>query len=123
MVDKGSLRAWLWSDDPLSVANIPEAQHEVIAMNVNGPMYMRDMSYGWDTLMENLLDPAHVPFAYHGLQGTRDDAIPINITVPSDVTPYGFRMEFEDRTMKIMRKGFSELRAPFYVTLRRQRLR
>ena len=115
MVEKGLLWAWLWSDDPLSVAGVPEAQPEIIAKGVNGPKYMRDLPYGWDTLMENLLDPAHVPFAHHGLQGTRDDAIPINMTVPSDVTPYGFRMEFEDRTMKNLRKGFGELRAPYML--------
>eukprot|EP00977_Amphora_coffeiformis_P000887 scaffold190_cov171-Amphora_coffeaeformis.AAC.12 len=115
IVEKGLLWSWLWSDDPLSVAGVPEAHPEVICKGVNGPKYMRDLPYGWDTLMENLLDPAHVPFAHHGLQGTRDDAIPINMTVPSDVTPYGFRMEFEDRTMKNLRKGFGELRAPYML--------
>ena len=115
MVEKGLLWSWLWSDDQLSVAGVPEAHPEVIAKGVNGPKYMRDLPYGWDTLMENLLDPAHVPFAHHGLQGTRDDAIPINMTVPSDVTEYGFRMEFEDRTMKNLRKGFGELRAPYML--------
>ena len=32
---------------------------------------MRDLPYGHDVLFENLLDPAHVPWAHHGVQGDR----------------------------------------------------
>ena len=39
--------------------------------------YTRDLPYSWDTLLENIVDPAHIPFAHHGLQGKRDDAIAI----------------------------------------------
>ena len=46
MVEKGMLWSWLWSDDPLSVAGVPEAHPEVIAKDVSGPKYMRDMPYG-----------------------------------------------------------------------------
>ena len=27
-----------------------------------------DLPYGWDTLLENIADPSHIPFAHHGLQ-------------------------------------------------------
>lgn len=30
---------------------------------------MRELPYGHDVLIENLLDPAHVPFAHHGVSG------------------------------------------------------
>eukprot|EP01041_Mallomonas_annulata_P002175 gene2175-4227_t len=33
---------------------------------------IRDLPYGYDTLAENLLDPAHLPFSHHMLQGHRD---------------------------------------------------
>ena len=29
--------------------------------------FMRDLPYSWDTLVENLLDPAHVPYAHHAI--------------------------------------------------------
>ncbi|KAK9842714.1 hypothetical protein WJX74_001171 [Apatococcus lobatus] len=34
--------------------------------------YQRDVPYSWDTLIENLLDPAHLPFSHHGVQGDRE---------------------------------------------------
>jgi pheophorbide a oxygenase len=30
--------------------------------------YTRDLPYGWDTLVENIIDAGHVPWAHHGLQ-------------------------------------------------------
>jgi len=34
--------------------------------------FMRDLPLRFDTLVENVLDPSHVPFAHHGLQGNRN---------------------------------------------------
>lgn len=31
--------------------------------------------------MENVIDPAHVPFAHHGVQASRNQAMPINISI------------------------------------------
>ncbi|CAL8472283.1 g11825 [Coccomyxa elongata] len=33
--------------------------------------YARDLPYSWDVLVENFLDPSHVSFAHHGVQGNR----------------------------------------------------
>ncbi len=33
---------------------------------------MRELPYGYDVLIENLLDPAHVPWAHHGVSGGGD---------------------------------------------------
>lgn len=30
---------------------------------------MRELPYGWDILVENVMDPAHVDFAHHGVPG------------------------------------------------------
>ena len=72
--------------------------------------YTRDLPYGWDTLLENLIDPAHIPFAHHGLQGTRDDAIPIEMSVAHSLGSFeteetdqrrgeaGFLFEWQDRS-------------------------
>jgi phenylpropionate dioxygenase-like ring-hydroxylating dioxygenase large terminal subunit len=42
---------------------------------------VRDLEYDWQTLVENVADPSHVPFAHHGVQGNREKAIPIPIDV------------------------------------------
>jgi phenylpropionate dioxygenase-like ring-hydroxylating dioxygenase large terminal subunit len=34
--------------------------------------YVRDLPYDFQTLVENVVDPAHVPFSHHGYQGNRD---------------------------------------------------
>jgi len=42
---------------------------------------VRDLDYDWQTLVENIADPSHVPFAHHGVQGNRDQAQPIAIEI------------------------------------------
>ena len=41
--------------------------------------YVRELPYSWDILVENFMDPAHIPFAHNSLQGVRSDgcAIPM----------------------------------------------
>jgi phenylpropionate dioxygenase-like ring-hydroxylating dioxygenase large terminal subunit len=43
--------------------------------------YVRDLAYDWQTLVENVVDPSHVPFAHHGLQGNRAQATPIPMEI------------------------------------------
>jgi phenylpropionate dioxygenase-like ring-hydroxylating dioxygenase large terminal subunit len=43
--------------------------------------YVRDMAYDWSTLVENVADPSHVPFAHHGVQGQRSQGQPIPIEI------------------------------------------
>jgi len=42
---------------------------------------VRDLEYDWQTLVENVADPSHVPFAHHGIQGNRDRAVPIPLNI------------------------------------------
>jgi phenylpropionate dioxygenase-like ring-hydroxylating dioxygenase large terminal subunit len=42
---------------------------------------VRELAYDWQTLVENVADPAHVPFAHHGVQGDRDRAKPVPIAI------------------------------------------
>ena len=44
---------------------------------------VRDLAYDWQTLVENLADPSHVPFAHHGVQGNRDRGCPVPIDILS----------------------------------------
>ncbi|KJH71939.1 aromatic ring-hydroxylating dioxygenase subunit alpha [Aliterella atlantica] len=39
--------------------------------------FVRDLEYDWQTLVENVADPSHVPFAHHGVQGDRNKATPM----------------------------------------------
>ncbi|MBD2293467.1 Rieske 2Fe-2S domain-containing protein [Anabaena sphaerica FACHB-251] len=48
--------------------------------------YVRDLEYDWQTLIENVADPSHVPFSHHGVQGKRENAQPIPINI-SKSTP------------------------------------
>ena len=123
MVHKNVLWFWPWADtDPLSLLSVyPKGHPEgIMASIANLPpgvegesspnTYTRDLPYGWDTLLENLIDPAHIPFAHHGLQGTREDAIPIQMSVPHTLGSFeetktnersgeaGFMFEWQDRT-------------------------
>jgi pheophorbide a oxygenase len=64
---------------------------------------------------QNIVDPSHIPFAHHGLQGKREDAIAINMSVPETLGAAGLRFAFGDRTMGMLRSGHGEFRAPFVV--------
>ena len=61
-VEKNLLFVWPWKDDVLScpVEFSPEAMMESCPDGCS--TYTRDLPYGWDTLLENIVDPSHVPF-------------------------------------------------------------
>lgn len=80
--------------------------------------YTRDLPYGYDTLVENLIDPAHVPFAHHGLQGTREDAAPITVMEILSGKAENLSFSFEDVTAKAARKVTFDLRVPFFAYYR-----
>lgn len=65
------------------IERLPESHYPFLqdSMDNNKVYYMRDLPYSADMLLENFFDPAHIPFAHHSLQGTRDDAVPIEIKV------------------------------------------
>lgn len=101
-IEKNVIWFWPWKEDVLSIAGEPSKHPEglLTSANLNPSTYTRDLPYGWESLVENLIDPSHVPFAHHGLQGKREDAIPINMTIPESMGELGFRFEWQDRTSK-----------------------
>ena len=50
----------------------------------------RDVPYSFDVVLENLLDPSHVPFTHHATIGKRDYAGPVPLKLTSDVSASGF---------------------------------
>ncbi|KAK9832649.1 hypothetical protein WJX81_007195 [Elliptochloris bilobata] len=71
-----------------------------------GKPYTRDLPYGWEYLMENLCDPAHVPYAHHGIIGRREAAgsVTISPTQPSDPL-FPFAPEREGQSVDVTTSG------------------
>ena len=65
---------------------LPEDMYPYLAGNIEKgtTYYTRELPYSFDFLIENFMDPAHVPFAHHSLQGTRDDGSPIEMAVAAN---------------------------------------
>jgi hypothetical protein len=61
------------------------------------------------------MDPSHIPFAHHGLQGHRSDGIPIQISNIKKEEP-GYSFEFQDKTMKMKRKGIASFDGTYMVS-------
>lgn len=76
---------WVWLDaksseqaanTPLSLSPQVDASKGFVWSSI-----VRDLEYDWQTLVENLTDPSHVPFAHHGVQGDRAQAAPMPIEI------------------------------------------
>lgn len=76
---------WVWLDE-----KTPDlAKQTPLALSPNldtekgfvWSTYMREVDYDWQTLVENIVDPSHVAFAHHGLQGNRKRAQPLTFTI------------------------------------------
>ncbi|WP_353932660.1 Rieske 2Fe-2S domain-containing protein [Okeanomitos corallinicola TIOX110] len=76
---------WVWPDiktvelaakTPLPLSPQVDASKGFVWTSV-----VRDLEYDWQTFIENLADPSHVPFAHHGVQGDRNKAIPIPMNI------------------------------------------
>ena len=77
--------------------------------------YVRELPYSVDFLIENFLDPAHIPFAHHGKQGSRSDGSPI----PMDVTLRNathLEMTFKDVVRGRPRDGIASFVMPCHYS-------
>lgn len=62
---------WIWPDDSPSAfidssmtkPNLPDGDEDRYKS-----VYMRDLPYPFDALIEHVADPSHVKFAHHGFQ-------------------------------------------------------
>jgi phenylpropionate dioxygenase-like ring-hydroxylating dioxygenase large terminal subunit len=69
---------WLWPDaasaERADATALPCSPWVDGAAGFVWSSVLRDLPYDWCTLIENVVDPAHVPFAHHGVQGNREQA-------------------------------------------------
>ena len=72
---------WVWPDkasaDLAASRSLPLSPQLDASKGFVWSSFVRDLEYDWQTLIENVADPSHVPFAHHGIQGNRDRARPI----------------------------------------------
>lgn len=51
------------------------------------PWFMRELPYGQDVLLENLVDPSHVEYAHHAVFGGRDEHLISRMSIAEAVQP------------------------------------
>ncbi|KAL3681130.1 hypothetical protein R1sor_024086 [Riccia sorocarpa] len=105
---------WVWMDtaegaEQRAAANPPPSIPVLDDPNFVVDIGMSNVNYGWEMLIENLTDPAHVAFAHHGLQGNRNLARPIDFRIEdSDIQGFvakrdrGNRLVFQAPTVALM---------------------
>ena len=111
---QGIVYVWLGDRDKAAstaVPRVPELDDESWMYEQD---YMRDLPYDYTTLVENIIDPSHVPVSHHGTtQGNRALAQPLTIThgVPNGTWPLGFAGETEVPLHGSNRLGFTQQKA------------
>ena len=83
------------------------------------PLSSREMAYGWDYFIENVVDPAHVPATHHNVQGDRySDPQPIEITFDRPMTlSGGFKMRAKGLSKETPMKASTEFIPPCLVRI------
>ncbi|MBF2005847.1 MAG: Rieske 2Fe-2S domain-containing protein [Chlorogloeopsis fritschii C42_A2020_084] len=76
---------WVWLDpqsaEQAETTPLPLSPQIDASKGFVWSSFVRDLEYDWQTLVENVADPSHVPFAHHGVQGDRNKAKPIPIEI------------------------------------------
>ncbi|KAG6414636.1 hypothetical protein SASPL_122009 [Salvia splendens] len=66
---------WFWPNSDLQYKDILSMKKPHYIPELDDPSYTntmiaRDIGYGYEVLIENLMDPAHVPYAHYGIMRT-----------------------------------------------------
>jgi phenylpropionate dioxygenase-like ring-hydroxylating dioxygenase large terminal subunit len=64
-VEKNILFFWPWSEDVIQTTVAEEwrtPEGILKGLPADSSTFTRDLPYGWETLLENIIDPSHVPF-------------------------------------------------------------
>lgn len=113
----------LWALLPLppgQASSYPTLPEDIEPAVSTAPSFIsRDLPYSFDFVVENFMDPAHIPFAHHKLQGSRADARSILINQTTSVEdPMKFSIEYDDTTGGRNRTAVTTFIPPCYFTLR-----
>ena len=64
---------WVWADaksrEQAANTPLPLSPQVDASKGFVWTSFVRDLEYDWQTLVENVADPSHVPFSHHGVQG------------------------------------------------------
>ncbi|KAK8494468.1 hypothetical protein V6N13_016484 [Hibiscus sabdariffa] len=74
---------WVWPNADPQYSDIITKKKPPYIPVLEDPSYTksmgnRDIPYGYDVLVENLMDPAHVPYAHYGLMRTRTPTVKVD---------------------------------------------
>ena len=76
---------WVWADphsaDLAKTTPLPRSLQIDAEKGFVWDSFVRDLPYDWQTLIENVADPSHVPFTHHGVQGNRKQGRPIAMEI------------------------------------------
>jgi phenylpropionate dioxygenase-like ring-hydroxylating dioxygenase large terminal subunit len=76
---------WVWPDaksaELAAATPLPLSPQVDASQGFVWSSFVRDLEYDWQTLVENVADPSHVPFTHHGVQGNREKAVPVPLNV------------------------------------------
>ena len=76
---------WVWADphsaDLAKITPLPRSPQVDAEKGFSWDSFVRDLPYDWQTLIENVADPSHVPFTHHGVQGNRKQGRPIAMEI------------------------------------------
>ncbi|CAN1327396.1 Protochlorophyllide-dependent translocon component 52, chloroplastic [Linum perenne] len=78
---------WFWPNSDPQYKDILEKKKPPFIPELDDPSFTklmgnRDINYGYDILVENLMDPAHVPYAHYGLPSTKRKVALLFICIP-----------------------------------------
>ncbi|GMI31047.1 hypothetical protein TrRE_jg6921 [Triparma retinervis] len=115
----------LWAFFPTSITNesfpqttLPEDMYPVLKnTSASTSYFVRELPYSWDFLLENFMDPGHIPFAHHSLQGARTDGSPIAMEVIANNFTH-CEVSFNDQIRKKPRTGVVSFQRPAYYHFR-----
>ncbi|CEM27529.1 unnamed protein product [Vitrella brassicaformis CCMP3155] len=91
------------SVQPATVPELDDGPPGLVASRDTG-LKRTIVHYNWDTLIENLVDPSHVPWAHHGIQGDRKKSRPIPLQRASKLETGGFTVSSK-ATLGQLRSG------------------
>ncbi|KAK9814183.1 hypothetical protein WJX72_001890 [[Myrmecia] bisecta] len=117
---------WIWPDNAearfIEAASVPVAQEVPPEATKDDkwlnflPLFAREFPYSYDTLFENTLDPAHVPWSHDGVIGNASKAEPIALQVRQDISPLGLQTFYRDNGAAAS-AGSSAIRTNVDITL------